>query len=412
MRGGRTVASGAAGDQDSYQLHTGGTSIPRSSHLLLAALALPVAMATTIVFPPRPSAAAPQGSLRAPGVAFDLQGFIDAALVKGSRTIVVPPGRYRVTPRNRACLALTDIRDVSIICDGVEMICTETTRALSISNCEDLTVRGLSIDYDPLPFTQGRIVALSADKSVHDIELTDGYPTSDTATAFKYEIFRPDTRTYRCGEYDIETLAKPDPKHLRITRRGSNANDPEQLGDIIAIGAEVAPHGSIPHTVEVAGSKCVRLEDISVYASNCFGFLEFNCDGTTYYRCKVDRRPPATDPVERADPRIRSLNADAFHSICAVKGPAYIECAARFMGDDCINICGDYHLVTASTGRVLRVLSKQRGGINIATGDEVELLSYSGLRLPNAKVASVEPDAEVNEAEKQFLAEAGHGRRH
>ena len=221
---------------------------------------------------------------------------------------------------------------------------------------------------------------------------------------FKYEIFRPDTRTYRCGEYDIETPAKPDPRHLRITRRGSNASDPEQVGDIIAISSEFAPHGSIPHTVEVADSKGVRLEDISVYASNCFGFLEYNCDGTTYYRCKVDRRPPATDLVQRADPRIRSLNADAFHSICAVKGPAYIECAARFMGDDCINIHGDYHLVTASTAQSCAFLSKQRGGINIAAGDEVELLSYDGLRLPDAMVASVEPDAEVNEAEKQFLS--------
>jgi hypothetical protein len=381
--------------------------MPRSLRLLFVARALPAAIATIILVSPRLGAAAPQGGLSVPGVAFDLQGFIDAALAKGSRTIVLPPGRYRVAPRNRECLALRDLRDVSIIGDGVEMICTETTRALSISNCVNVTVRGLSIDYDPLPFTQGRIIALSADKSVHDVELTEGYPAADAATTFKYEIFRADTRTYRCGEYDIETLARPDPKHLRITRRGGSANAPEQLGDIIAIGAEVAPHGSIPHAVEVAGSKGVRLADISVYASNCFGFLDYNSDGTTYYRCKVDRRPPATDPVKRAEPRIRSLNADAFHSICAGKGPAYIECAARFMGDDCINICGDYHLVTASAGRVLRVLSKQRGGIDIAVGDDVELLSYSGQRLPDAKVASVVPDAAVNQAEKQFLAKQG-----
>jgi len=370
-------------------------------------LLLALATTTVILASPCASAAAPRSGLSGPGVAFDLQGFIDAALADGSKTIVVPPGRYRVTPRNRECLALRDLKDVRIVCSGVEMICTETTRALSISNCLNVTVVGLGIDYDPLPFTQGRIIALSADKSVHDIELTDGYATSDTATTFKYEIFRPDTRTYRCGEYGIETLERPDPKRLRITRHGSHAEDPEQVGDIIVIGAEYAPHGSIPHAVEVAGSKGVRLEDISVYASNCFGFLEYNCDGTTYYRCKVDRRPAETDPVRRADPRIRSLNADAFHSICAVQGPAYIECVGRFMGDDCINICGDYHLVTVSTGRVLRVLSKQRDGINIAAGDPVELLSYSGLRLPDAKVVSLGSDSEVSEEEKQFLSKQG-----
>jgi hypothetical protein len=135
--------------------------------------------------------------------------------------------------------------------------------------------------------------------------------------------------------------------------------------------------------------------------------LESNCDATTYYRCTIDRRSLATDLVTRAEPRIRSLNADAFHSICAGKGPAYVECAAGFMGDDCINICGDYHLITASTGPVLRVLSKQAGGINIAVGDAVELLSYNGLRRPDATVVSVEPDTNVDEAEAQFLAKQG-----
>jgi hypothetical protein len=374
----------------------------------LAVLRLLAATAILILASPCPRAvaAAPNG-LPGPGVAFDLQGFVDAALAQGDKTITVPPGRYRVTPRNRECLALQNLTDVSVVCDGVEMICTETTRALSIRNCAGVTVRGLSIDYDPLPFTQGRIVALSADKSVHEIELSDGYPAATAATTFKYEIFRPDTRTYRCGEYGIAALEKPDPKHLRITRRSSKATDPEQVGDIIAIGADAAPGGSMPHAVEVAHSRGVRLEDISVYASNCFGFLEDTCDGTTYRRCMIDRRAPEADPVPRAAPRIRSLNADAFHSMYAVKGPAYIECAARFMGDDCINICGDYHLVAASAGRVLRVLSKQREGINIATGDGVELLSYNGQRLPDAKVVSLEPDTEVTNAEREFIASQG-----
>jgi hypothetical protein len=342
-----------------------------------------------------------------PGVPLDLQGYIDSALAGGGKTVVVPPGRYRVAPRNRECLALRGLTDVTVVCDGVEMVCTETTRALSIANCANVTVRGLTIDYDPLPFTQGRIVALSRDKSVHEISLSDGYPTSDTVTTFKYEVFRPETRTYRCGEYAIERVERLGPRRLRITRRGVAATDPEQVGDIAVLGSESAPGGSIPHAVEVAASRGVRLDGVTVYASNCFGFLETDCDRTTYYRCTVDRRSPEDDPVGREDPRVRSLNADAFHSICAVRGPAYVECTARFMGDDCINICGDYHLVTASDGRALRVLSKQRDGISVSPGDAVELLSYSGLRLPDARVTSVEPDAEVTDAERRFLADQG-----
>ena len=50
-----------------------------------------------------------------PGVAFDLQGFIDSELQAGKQRIVVPPGRYRVTPHNRQHLVLRHLKDVTII---------------------------------------------------------------------------------------------------------------------------------------------------------------------------------------------------------------------------------------------------------------------------------------------------------
>jgi hypothetical protein len=334
------------------------------------------------------------------GTDFDLQGFLDGQLKAGAKKIVVPPGRYRVTPKNRQHLVLRDLADVQIIADGVEMICTETTRALTVANCRNVTLRGLVIDYDPLPFTQGRITAMSADKRTHEIELFEGYPGADTVRPFKYEIFRPDTRTLRCPDYGY-TVEKVDARHIRVIKGGGRATDPEQVGDIIVIGSESAPGGSAAHAVECSGNFNVRLENIDLYASNCFGFIEVNCDGSTYYRCRVDRRPAAGDLAKRADPRIRSLNADAFHSIGATKGPALIECVARFMGDDAINIHGTYHMVTECRGAELRVLA--RGDLNLEAGDPVELMAYDGSRPPDAKVAKVEPDGRVNDAEKAFL---------
>ena len=157
-----------------------------------------------------------------------------------------------------------------------------------------------------------------------------------------------------------------------------------------------------PHAIECSDNVNVRLEKIDLYASNCFGFLEYNCDGSTYYRCRIDRRPLETDSVDRGDPRLRSLDADAFHSKHAIKGPAYIECTTRFMGDDCINICGDYHMVMASQGRQLRVLPKH--SMNIQPGDPVELVTYDGRRLPDTKVVSVQRDGRIVDQERGFLS--------
>ena len=103
------------------------------------------------------------------GLPFDLQGFIDQEIRAGAKRIVVPPGQYRVAPRDRQHLLLRELKDIRIVADGVEMICTETTRAITISHCTNLTLRGLKIDYDPLPYSQGRITAISADHEVYDV---------------------------------------------------------------------------------------------------------------------------------------------------------------------------------------------------------------------------------------------------
>jgi hypothetical protein len=343
-----------------------------------------------------------QGQALSVEMPFDLQGFIEKEAKAGAGRIVVPPGRYRVAPRDRQHLLLRELENLQIVADGVEMICMETTRAITITRCTNVTLRGLKIDYDPLPYTQGRIVAISADRQVYEVELFEGYPEAATVRNFKYEIFRPDTRTLRCEDRTVSKIEVVDSRHLRLTSPGRHDVQPEQVGDLIVIGSEYAPHGSAAHAVECSSSGNVRLENIELFASNCFGFLEYNCDGGVYAHCQVDRRSPEDDPIKRASPRLRSLNADAYHSKHASKGPSYLECTARFMGDDCINICGDYHMIMSSQGQELRVLAK--GNMNIQPGDPVELVLYTGERLPDAKAVSIQPAGSILEDERAFLA--------
>lgn len=111
-----------------------------------------------------------------------------------------------------------------------------------------------------------------------------------------------------------------------MVKKSSREEDPEQVGDIIVIGAESAVGGSIPHAVSVERCVGVTLENIDLFASNCFGFIEEDCDGSTYLHCRIDRRPASTDIVRRADARIRSLNADAFH--CTVQSRGQLISAA------------------------------------------------------------------------------------
>ena len=363
----------------------------------------PIRMALGATLAVIAAAAGPARAAR-PAVPFDLQGFIDGAVASGAKRVVVPPGRYAVTPRHQQHLALHDLTDVTIVADGVEMVCTQTTRALTVDRCSGVTVRGLTIDYDPLPFTQGRITAVAPDHRWVEFELIDGYP--DRQLERRIEVYDPATAVLKTEtEYGWLPFEPLGGRRYRVSRgagyRFNPAKPHEAVGDVLVTNNAYAPGGSQPHAVQSTGCRNLRLEDVTLYASNCFGFLEYGCDGTTYLRCRLDRRSPADDPVARGVMRMRSTDADAYHSVDAVRGPAIVNCVAKYQGDDCVNIHGSYQMVMAVDGPVVRVLSSGRPKID--PGDPLELLTYDGRRLPDARAVSVVADGHITPAERQFM---------
>lgn len=333
---------------------------------------------------------------------FDLQSFVDAALARGDSTIVLPPGRHRVVPTRGVHLRLEGLSDVAIVADGAEIVCTQTTRAIEIEDCHGLTLSGLTIDYDPLPYTQGRIVKLSADKRVHEVELLDGYPEARTATTKKYQIFRRDNHALRWLDYFDPKVEALTPKRLRITKTRSSPTPEEEVGDLIVVGSSTDRERTLPHAVVLKSCSTVRLERVTVHASNCFAFLENDCNRTEYRQCRVARRDAAKDPVPRAMPRLRSANADGFHSKRAAVGPQIVDCYAHYQGDDCVNINGDYHLVARAEGKRLRIIAKQ--SMDIRVGDAVDLTEPGGAVLPTARVVSIRGAGPLNATDRLLVA--------
>ena len=335
----------------------------------------------------------------------DLRALIDAELATGNKRIVIPQGRYRVQAQRGNHLVLKNLSDVEIIANHVELVCTSTVRALKFEDCSNVTIRGLTVDYDPLPFTQGRITAMAPDKSWVEFEVAEGYPENQLEE--RIQIYNPATGSLRRGDArwspEIKALGK---RRYRAEKAGNYQFNPvrdnEQVGDILVTNNNSGSSGSA-HAVELRACKGMRFEDITLFASPCFGFLEYDSDGSNYTRCIVDRRVPEDDPVKRALPRMRSLNADAFHSKDAVKGPAIIGCTARFQGDDCVNINGKYHYVIGSRGRLVRIAVLEKEP-KVHAGDPVEFLPYSGPRPPDAVVLDMQPDpSPVTGEEKAFI---------
>lgn len=334
---------------------------------------------------------------------FPLQKFLDDELKAGKRQVIVPPGRYRVAPTDGRHLFLKNLVDVEIIADGVEMVCTKTTRAMMFVDCRNVRFKGLTIDYDPLCYTEGRITALAPDKSWIEFEVLPGYP--ENTLKARVEIYDPATgelrRETHWGWQPFQPLGNHRYRIAKAKGYRYRPNwDTERVGDILVTN-NTYPAGAGGHAVELMHCSHVKLEDIRLYASPIFGFLESNCDATTYLRCKIDRRPLADDPVHRGLMRMRSLNADAFHSNEALVGPAILQCTAKFQGDDCVNIHGHYHFVTATKGNQVRFA--RTGSSGIKPGDPVEFLPRSGVRPPDAVAVRVEPDMPLTAAERAFL---------
>jgi hypothetical protein len=182
-------------------------------------------------------------------------------------------------------------------------------------------------------------------------------------------------------------------------------NSFEKVGDVVVINSN--SYGlTKPHAIVMKNCKNLVMENVTLYAAEDFGFFEQDCTASKYINCKVDRRQLETETSPRGYRRMRSLNADAYHSKFASVGPTYQNCSARYNGDDGININGHYHLITGSTGtNIIRVIGKFGEAPNILKGDKVELVSYDGERFPDATVISIKMDttSPVTAEERAFI---------
>ena len=332
------------------------------------------------------------------GKDFDLQGFINKEIAKGNKTITIPPGIYRITPQNQQHLYLKDLSDISIIADDVEMICTETTRAITFENCKNISLKGMTIDYDPLCFTQGVITKLAPDKSYIEFKLDDNYPDN---LVERIEIFDAHTHNLKRETYYGWTpFEKIGDRTYRVSKGKNykyNPNiDKEEIGDILVTNNDYTPNGNMPHAIYSDECTNLCLEDITLYSGNCFGFFETNGTKNNYIRCKIDRRPPETDLYKRPQ-RIRSNDADAFHSKFAYVGPQLTECFARYQGDDGINICGKYYMTAGGKNKTIRVIVPH--SFDLEVGNELEIMTIDGNRLPNVKIVKIEDGGTISPKE-------------
>lgn len=319
----------------------------------------------------------------------ELKPILDAQ--KGQPVIEIPEGKYLLNNADDGPYQFTDLGNVTINGNGAAIICNSQEQAFRFFNCSEVTVNGFSVDYDPLCFTQGSIVAMDSNKTWFEVEIDSGYAVENVRND-RVQFYDPVTRelkqnsiTTSSGHYS--TFEKVDERRFRAIKNGNWTAD-EQLGDLVVFDVVASKPNVAAHAIQLEKCKNMKLEDITVYGSNSFSFFERECSGTHYNRCKVDRGPSRPGMA----PRLRSGNADGIHSSYASKGPLVENCEVRHNGDDCIIVCGRSFPVCRidTASQIIYVLSRESNPV-FYNGDSLQHVLYSGIKDGVMTIQAVEP---------------------
>ncbi|MFA5688050.1 MAG: right-handed parallel beta-helix repeat-containing protein [Kiritimatiellales bacterium] len=247
----------------------------------------------------------------------------------------IVPGVYQLPA---AGLRLNGLTDVTIQASNVTFIATDPQRtAISLFNCTNVVFHGLTLDYDPLPFTQGTLTAVDTNSYTADFTIHAGYPDLDEVyLSNRVHLFDAVSRRWKPGapDYYIIRIEPVNSRQGRIFFRQTDSGFPL-----------VAPGDHIALNIRNAGAVYVRegcdnvcFEDVTIHtAPGIAMMIRFAESAGKFNRTNVIPGPLPDGAVE---PRLLSSCADAFNSGYTRTGPVLTDCEFSFMADDGINLHG------------------------------------------------------------------------
>ena len=103
---------------------------------------------------------------------------LEAAVLAGpGARLVFEPGIYRLAEQEESFyhFTLTGVRGLTIEGNGAVLLNSPKHSILDMDLCEDITVRGLVFDHDPLPFTQGDVISSDPESGSFVLQIHEGY---------------------------------------------------------------------------------------------------------------------------------------------------------------------------------------------------------------------------------------------
>lgn len=255
----------------------------------------------------------------------NLRAMVQSAIDNNETRLVIPPGVYKGPA---PFFNIKNVKNLEIIADGVTMLCETQIRALEFQYCENVKLKGLTIDYNPLTFTQGDIVAVGT--NYVDVKIHDGYPLKPYS---RIDVIDPKTR-YRKRGSKFVWGATAELREGNIVR----VSQPElpsvaKVGDMATMSTGPEGMYGAPHALVISNCKGgMVLENVSIHSAPGFGIFESEGVGGTHLKnCNV---APGATPEGATEERMLSSSWDAIQHTLLKKGPLVEGCVVKDAGDD------------------------------------------------------------------------------
>jgi hypothetical protein len=295
---------------------------------------------------------------------------LDAARkAAGPVQITFDPGVYhfasdaeKLTKKDGA-LPLFGLKDLMIEGNGAEIIINRSHMCFVFAqDCTNIIVRNFTVDYDPLPFTQGTVVRLDQSSASFTLELDEGFPDPtlppfSTPGFASFGMAKDPSGSGRmkadCPDHFMITRrVKLDDRKVQLYVQNAAQLKPLERGDRFAINCRA---GSICSAFQTEN---ITMENVTAYAvPDCFA-VGAELSQLNLLGCKAKLK----------EGRLIVSGADGIHVQAARVGPWIEGCEFEGLSDDCLNLYNIPNYVLEQTAPDRMKLSFQE---RVRQGDQL-----------------------------------------
>lgn len=288
------------------------------------------------------------------GVADDraaIQKALDAAVAaRCPAAVSLEAGRTYRLGTNVASIAALTLRgatNVTVEGCGATLLAHPACRALTVFESQDIALRNLVLDYDPLPHTQGRILAFTDDGIRFAPD--PGYPAPVVAGPERYKDHKSSdcvfvdgaTRLFNHEWRRIQSVQPAGSNAYEVAFYGTRPLASTRAGDFIAVKI-LQPAAPYPRdaagrylatgsaSLQIRASNRVALENVTSYAAPGMTLCASGSEGVSARGLRIMRKP-GTD-------RLVAGCSDGAHLKSLTVMPRFRDCLFEALMDDSINI--------------------------------------------------------------------------